>query len=92
VKTDSKIRGRIVRGATVAVLLLSALVTLSSVAKPAQARTLTFAERVAYQRSIDGVYWRHRTWPKERHDPKPSLDAVMSEMQAERIRASCERL
>src|SRR4029077_15294739 len=46
-------------------------------------RTLTFAERVAYQRAIEDVYWRHRIWPKERPDPKPSLDAVMSQAQLE---------
>src|SRR6266568_8982795 len=46
-------------------------------------RTLTFAERVAYQRAIEDVYWRHRIWPKERPDPKPSLDAVMSQTQLE---------
>ena len=45
--------------------------------------TLTFAERVSYQRSIEEVYWRHRIWPKERPDPKPSLDAVMSQAQLE---------
>src|SRR6266550_2806186 len=28
-----------------------------------QARTLSFAERVAYQRAIEDVYWRHRIWP-----------------------------
>jgi hypothetical protein len=47
-------------------------------------RTLTFAERVAYQRAIEDVYWRHRVWPKERPDPKPSLDAVMSQAQLEK--------
>src|SRR6266566_7138282 len=47
-------------------------------------RALTFAERVAYQRAIEDVYWRHRIWPKERPDPKPSLDAVMSQAQIER--------
>src|SRR6266481_3317653 len=46
-------------------------------------RTLTFAERVAYQRAIEEVYWRHRIWPKDRPDPKPSLDAVMSQAQLE---------
>src|SRR6266496_4136142 len=45
---------------------------------------LTFAERVAYQRAIEDVYWRHRIWPKERPDPKPSLDAVMSRAQLEK--------
>jgi N-acetylneuraminic acid mutarotase len=47
-------------------------------------RTLSFAERVAYQRAIEDVYWRHRFWPKERRDSKPSLDAVMRQAQIER--------
>src|SRR4029077_4913264 len=47
-------------------------------------RTLTFTERVAYQRAIEDVYWRHRIWPKENAKPKPSLDAVMSQAQLEK--------
>jgi N-acetylneuraminic acid mutarotase len=47
-------------------------------------RTLTFAERVSYQRAIEEIYWRHRIWPKERCDPKPPLDAVMSQAQLEK--------
>src|SRR5213593_1075032 len=47
-------------------------------------RTLTFAERVGYQRAIEDVYWRHRIWPAERPDPKPSLDAVVSQAQLEK--------
>ena len=59
------------------------LYRLSSVPKRSEgfhpaAAGLTFAERVAYQRAIEDVYWRHRIWPKENPDPKPSLDAVMS--------------
>jgi hypothetical protein len=46
-------------------------------------RTLSFAERVAYQRAIDDAYWRHRIWPKEHPDPKPPLDAVLSQAQLE---------
>jgi N-acetylneuraminic acid mutarotase len=46
-------------------------------------RTLTFAQRVAYQRAIEEVYWRNRIWPKDRPDPKPSLDAVMSQARLE---------
>jgi N-acetylneuraminic acid mutarotase len=49
-------------------------------------RTLTFTQRVAYQRAIEEVYWRHRLWPRsrgERPDPKPSLSAVMSQAQLE---------
>ena len=44
-------------------------------------RALTFAERVTYQRAIEEVFIRHRIWPKENLNPKPSLDAVMSEAQ-----------
>jgi N-acetylneuraminic acid mutarotase len=47
-------------------------------------RTPTFPERVAYQRAIEDVYWRHRIWPKENPDPKPSLDAVISQAQLEK--------
>jgi len=50
-------------------------------------RPLTFAERVAYQRAIEDVYWRHRIWPRgsgERPNSKPSLDAVMSQAQLEK--------
>src|SRR5882757_10162329 len=47
-------------------------------------RTLTFAERVAYQHAIEDVYSRHRIWPKKRPDPKPSLDAVMSQRQLQK--------
>jgi hypothetical protein len=47
-------------------------------------RTLTFADRVAYQRAIEEVYWRHRIWPKENLKPKPSLDEVMSAHQIEK--------
>ena len=41
--------------------------------------SMSFADRVAYQRAIEEVYWRHRTWPKTRPEPKPSLDSVMSQ-------------
>ena len=44
---------------------------------------LTFAKRVAYQRAIEEVYWRHRIWPQQHPDSKPSLDAVMSQVQIE---------
>jgi hypothetical protein len=46
-------------------------------------RTLTFEDRVAYQRAIEEVYWRHRIWPKECPDPKPSLDGVFPRAQLE---------
>jgi hypothetical protein len=49
-----------------------------------QSRTLSFADRVAYQRVIEEVYWRHRIWPNTNADPKPPLDAVMSQAELER--------
>src|SRR6266508_1132554 len=77
-----------------AVLLLAAtagltssgtLLALSQHEVPGRAqRTLTFRERVSYQRAIEEVYWHHRIWPKERPDPKPSLDAVISQAQLEK--------
>jgi hypothetical protein len=45
---------------------------------------LTFAERVAYQRAIEEVRWRHRIWPKDNPGPKPPLDEVISREQIER--------
>src|ERR1700719_1369390 len=47
-------------------------------------RTLTFADRVAYQRAIEEVYWQHRIWPKANAVPKPPLDKVMSQAQIEK--------
>ncbi len=49
-----------------------------------QTEVLTFADRIAYQSVIEDVYWRHRIWPKENPNPKPSLDAVMSQVQVEK--------
>jgi hypothetical protein len=46
-------------------------------------RTLSFQERVAYQRAIEEVYWRHRIWPKDNPQPKPPLDAIVSQAQLE---------
>ena len=56
----------------------------SEASAKASNRALTFKERVLYQKAIEEVYWRHRIWPKERPDPKPSLDAVMSQVQLEK--------
>src|SRR2546425_5244388 len=45
--------------------------------RPLPPKQLSLAERVAYQRSIEEVYWHHRIWPSANPDPKPSLDQVM---------------
>ena len=78
----------------IAVLLLAAtagltsrgtLLALSQHEAPGRVqRTLTLQERMSYQRAIEEVYWRHRIWPKENSNPKPSLDAVMSQAQLEK--------
>jgi N-acetylneuraminic acid mutarotase len=49
-----------------------------------QTRQLSMSERVPYQYAIEEVYWRHRIWPKENPNPKPSLDEVMSREQIEK--------
>src|SRR6266513_1758169 len=46
-------------------------------------RTLTFADRVAYQRAMEEVYWQHRIWPKANAGPKPPLAKLMSQGQIE---------
>jgi hypothetical protein len=51
---------------------------------PNQARALGFADRIAYQRAIEDVYWRHRIWPKANAGAKPPLDEVMSQAQMEK--------
>ena len=87
-KRKSKIRGFILRSVEATLLSCLVLVALSFSGKAAgsssQGRTLSFAERVAYQRAIEEVYWRHRIWPKQGSDAKPSLDAVMSQAQLEK--------
>jgi N-acetylneuraminic acid mutarotase len=42
-------------------------------------QALTFERRVAAQRAIEEVFWRHRIWPTDNAEAKPSLDAVMPE-------------
>ncbi len=49
-----------------------------------QPRQLSLEDRIAYQRAIEEVYWRHRIWPKERPDRKPSLDELMPPAQLEK--------
>src|SRR4029453_19246770 len=47
-------------------------------------RTLTFGDRVAYQRAIEDVYWRHRIWPKANASLKPPLGKGLSQAQIEK--------
>src|SRR6266849_5501674 len=74
----------LVCGAAACSMLSGALLAFFRPEASSKVRTLSFSERVAYQRAIEDVYWRHRIWPKENPDPKPSLDAVMSQAQLEK--------
>src|ERR1700757_4093066 len=80
-------KAHLLRGAFYLLVLLAGTLIMAVFRPEAKARaahrTLTFADRVAYQRAIEEVYWRHRIWPKKRPEPKPSLDAVMSQAQLE---------
>src|SRR5205823_10998772 len=81
-------RAHLIRNAFYLLLLLAGTLIIAVFRPEAKAkaayRTLTFADRVAYQRAIEEVYWRHRIWPKERPEPKPSLDSVTSQAQLEK--------
>ena len=78
------VKAHLIRVAFYLLLLLAVcVIPLALAQRTVSKRTLTFAERVAYQRAIEEVYWRHRIWPKENSKPKPSLDAVISHTQLE---------
>src|SRR5256884_2313597 len=81
----------LLRGAFYVLLLLAGTLMVASFHPDAKARAsnpavagLTLADRVAYQRAIEEVYWRHRIWPKENGKAKPPLDKVMSQAQIEK--------
>ena len=85
-QTAPSVKAHLIRGAFYVLLLISVSTIPFALGRfqGRGQRTLTFAERVAYQRAIEDVYWRHRIWPKERPDPKPSLDVVMSQATIEK--------
>src|ERR1043165_8364956 len=58
-----------------------------SAAHAAGLRSLTLEDRVAAQRAIEQVFWRHRIWPQDNRQPKPSLAEIMPD---EAIRAKIE--
>jgi N-acetylneuraminic acid mutarotase len=63
------------------VLVASSLPALLGIQSGAAASTreLTLDERVAAQRAIERVYWRHRLWPAENRTPKPSFESAVRE-------------
>jgi hypothetical protein len=83
-KANHTIKAQILRSALYLLLLLGICAipfalaqwsfdgrTTSATPSKQTRRILTFADRVAYQRAIEEVYWRHRIWPKEQLGPKP---------------------
>jgi len=69
------------------IVAIAILLGSGPAARSLSRRTLTFAERVAYQYAIEEVYWRHRIWPRnggENPRPKPALDEIMSCAQIEK--------
>jgi len=86
-QTEVAIKAHVIRGASYLLLLVAgSVMAFFGAEAPTKVLpgTLSFAERVSYQRAIEEVYWRHRIWPKENPNPKPSLDAVMSQAQLEK--------
>ena len=86
-RSSPTVRAQVIRGSFYLLLLVAAILLaffpLKAPAKSEQ-RSLTFAQRVAYQRAIEEVYWQHRIWPATNASPKPSLDNVMSQAQIEK--------
>src|SRR5437867_7443955 len=95
-KSNPTIKAQILRSAFYLLLLLGICAipfalakrsfdgrTTSATSSTQTPRTLSFADRVAYQRAIEEVYWQHRIWPKANAGPKPPLDKVMSQAQIE---------
>jgi hypothetical protein len=59
--------------------LLTVLLAFVAFPVASHARALRRDDRVAAQRAIGRVYWKHRIWPKENSGPKPPLSAVISD-------------
>jgi N-acetylneuraminic acid mutarotase len=50
---------------------------------PAVAQALTLDDRLACRTAIEQVYWQATDWPAANPQPKPALDAVLSQAQIE---------
>ena len=61
-------------------LVLACLILIWSVLfLAAEANSISFEQRVACQRAVEEVYWKHTIWPADNPQPKPVLQAVMTE-------------
>jgi hypothetical protein len=68
-------------------LVLACVMLASGGLSESGASPLELERRVAAQRAIEDVYWRHRIWSPDNPGPKPSLDYVVPESA---LRASVE--
>jgi len=60
--------------------MVLACVVVATVGLPATgASPLEFEKRISAQSAIEGVYWRHRTWPSDNPGEKPTLGQVLPE-------------
>ncbi|MFZ5787734.1 MAG: Kelch repeat-containing protein [Acidobacteriota bacterium] len=55
------------------------VLALAAAALAAEPAAISLERRVAAQRAIEEVYWRHREWPEQNPGPKPALSAVLGE-------------
>src|SRR5256714_4408631 len=86
-RSSPTIIAQVIRGSFYLLLLVAAtLLAFFPLKAPAKSerRSLTFAQRVGYQRAMEEVYWQHRIWPQANAVPKPSLEKVMSQTQIEK--------
>jgi outer membrane protein assembly factor BamB/N-acetylneuraminic acid mutarotase len=86
-RSSPTITAQVIRGSFYLLLVVAAtLLAFFPLKAPAKSerRALTFAQRVAYQRAMEEVYWQHRIWPQANAVPKPSLEKVMSQTQIEK--------
>jgi len=61
------------------VFVVLAAIWTGLVAAADQAPPLSIEQRVAAQKAIEEVFWRHRIWPEGNSSPKPGLDGALSE-------------
>jgi len=73
--------------ARIGLLVLFSLVVATRTVASTAVRSLSLDDRVAAQRAIEEVYWRHRIWPDVNPSPKPPLSTVLSD---EAIRSKVE--
>jgi N-acetylneuraminic acid mutarotase len=59
--------------------ILMTLFLISVALLSTAAADISFEQRAAAQKAIEEVYWAHTIWPSENPQPKPMLDAVLSQ-------------